>query len=63
MRRKARETALVQSRIYERDARSQCREIANTINVDLISFRAFTRKLTAIWKNLRAQRARNKRER
>lgn len=33
----------VQSRIYERGARSQCREIANTINVDLISFRARSR--------------------
>lgn len=32
--------APVQSCIYERGVRSQCCEIANTINVDLISFRA-----------------------
>lgn len=43
------------SRPYLRSARSQCREIANTINVDLISLRA------AIWKNPRTRNKRGRR--
>lgn len=45
------------SRIYEHRARSQCREIANTINADLILLpwaRVYGR--ATIWKNLRAWR-------